>query len=52
MERSEDERDTANRKMLEKFLEDQRIKDQSNLGDRLIQNRPRDEMSLFGQRDR
>ena len=53
MERSKDERDTANREMLEKFLEDQRIKDQSNLGDRLMQReQPRDEMSLFGQINR
>ena len=53
MERSEDERNAANRRMLEKYLEEQRIKDQSNRSDRLMQReQPRDEMSLFGQRDR
>ena len=52
MERSEDERNAANRRMLEKYLEEQRIRDQSNRIDRLMQSRPRDEMSLFGQIDR
>lgn len=53
MERSEDERNAANRRMLEKYLEEQRIKDQSNRSDRLMQReQPRDEMSLFGQIDR
>ena len=53
MERSEDERNAANRRMLEKYLQEQRIKDQSNRSDRLMQReQPRDEMSLFGQIDR
>ena len=50
MERSEDERNAANRRMFEKYLQEQRIKDQSNRSDRLMQReQPRDEMSLFGQ---
>ena len=52
MERSEDERNAANRRMLEKYLQEQRIKDQSNPSDRLMQSRPKGEMSLFGQIDR
>lgn len=52
MERSEDERNDANRRMLEKYLQEQRIKDQSNPSDRLMQGRPKGEMSLFGQIDR